>query len=115
MRPCAHRKAHQAETGLTSYLERFNNTLRQRGSRLVRKAVRPRNIGVRRKQRAMPACNARQDTLSFSKSLENHISAIWYFVHYYLFSTTLNLTSTLFGKNQRLISKVECFGYFLNI
>ncbi|MEO0687300.1 MAG: IS1 family transposase [Cyanobacteria bacterium J06649_11] len=53
---------HQAvgkETGLTSYIERFNNTLRQRVSRLVRK------------------------TLSFSKSLENHIGAIWYFVHHY--------------------------------
>ena len=56
------RKRHQAvgkETGQTSYIERFNNTLRQRVSRLVRK------------------------TLSFSKSLENHIGAIWYFVHYY--------------------------------
>ena len=40
-------------------LSRLNNTLRQRVSRLVRK------------------------TLSFSKSLENHIGAIWYFVHYY--------------------------------
>lgn len=39
--------------------ERFNNTLRQGVSRLVRK------------------------TLSFSKSLENHIGAIWYFIHYY--------------------------------
>ena len=47
------------ETGQTSYIERFNNTLRQRVSRLVRK------------------------TLSFSKSLENHIGAIWYFVHHY--------------------------------
>jgi IS1 family transposase len=47
------------ETGKTSYVERFNNTLRQRVSRLVRK------------------------TLSFSKSLENHIGAIWYFIHYY--------------------------------
>ena len=47
------------ETGKTSYVERFNNTLRQRVSRLVRK------------------------TLSFSKSLENHIGAIWYFVHAY--------------------------------
>ncbi|MEG4208402.1 IS1 family transposase [Microcoleus sp. Pol7_A1] len=44
---------------LTSYIERFNNTLRQRVSRLVRK------------------------TLSFSKSLENHIGAIWYFIHHY--------------------------------
>jgi insertion element IS1 protein InsB len=59
---------HQAvgkETGKTSYVERFNNTLRQRVSRLVRK------------------------TLSFSKSLENHIGAIWYFVHYY--NTSLHL------------------------
>ena len=47
------------ETGFTSYIERFNNTMRQRISRLVRK------------------------TLSFSKKLENHIGAIWYFVHHY--------------------------------
>ncbi len=55
-------KRHQAvgkETGLTSYIERFNNTLRQRVSRLVRK------------------------TLSFSKSSENHVGAIWYFIHHY--------------------------------
>ena len=55
-------KRHRAvgkETGKTNYIERFNNTLRQRVSRLVRK------------------------TLSFSKSLENHIGAIWYFVHHY--------------------------------
>ena len=55
-------KRHRAvgkETGKTSYIERFNNTLRQRVSRLVRK------------------------TLSFSKSLENHIGAIWYFIHHY--------------------------------
>lgn len=60
-------KRHQAvgkKTGLTSYIERFNNTLRQRASRLVRK------------------------TLSFSKLLDNHIGAIWYFIHHYLFSTT---------------------------
>jgi IS1 family transposase len=47
------------ETGKTNHIERFNNTLRQRISRLVRK------------------------TLSFSKKLENHIGAIWYFIHYY--------------------------------
>jgi insertion element IS1 protein InsB len=55
-------KRHRAvgkETGKTSYIERFNNTLRQRVLRLVRK------------------------TLSFSKSLENHIGAIWYFIHHY--------------------------------
>ena len=55
-------KRHRAvgkETGKTSYIERFNNTLRQRVGRLVRK------------------------TLSFSKKLSNHIGAIWYFVHHY--------------------------------
>ncbi len=55
-------KRHQAvgkETGKTSYIERFNCTMRQRVSRLVRK------------------------TLSFSKKLENHIAAIWMFVHHY--------------------------------
>ena len=55
-------KRHHAvgkETGQTYKIERFNATLRQRVSRLVRKA------------------------LSFSKTLENHIGAIWYFVHHY--------------------------------
>jgi insertion element IS1 protein InsB len=47
------------ETGLTSYIERLNNTLRQRISRLVRK------------------------TLSFSKKLENHIGEIGNFIHEY--------------------------------
>jgi insertion element IS1 protein InsB len=46
-------------TGKTNRIERFNCTLRQRVSRLVRK------------------------TLSFSKKLENHIGAIWYFIHHY--------------------------------
>ncbi|MEO0803721.1 MAG: IS1 family transposase [Cyanobacteria bacterium J06642_2] len=53
---------HQAvgkETGKTSYIERFNCTMRQRESRLVRK------------------------TLSFSKQLTNHIGASWMFVHHY--------------------------------
>ena len=49
----------EKESGKTSYIERLNNTLRQRISRLVRKS------------------------LSFSKKLENHIGAIWYFVHHY--------------------------------
>jgi insertion element IS1 protein InsB len=55
-------KRHRAvgkEMGKTSYIERFNNTLRQWVSRSVRK------------------------TLSFSKSLGNHINAIWHFIHYY--------------------------------
>ena len=47
------------ESGKTNHIERFNLTLRQRVSRLVRK------------------------TLSFSKKLENHIGAIWNFVHHY--------------------------------
>ncbi len=47
------------ETGKTSYIERFNLTMRQRISRLVRK------------------------TLSFSKKVENHIGAIWNFIHHY--------------------------------
>ena len=56
------KKRHKAvgkETGKTSYIERFNCTMRQRVSRLVRK------------------------TLSFSKKLKNHIGAIWMFVHHY--------------------------------
>ena len=47
------------ESGLTRYIELFNNTLRQRVSRLVRK------------------------TLSFSKKLDNHIKASWNFIHHY--------------------------------
>jgi IS1 transposase len=43
----------------TNHLERFNNTLRQRVSRLVR------------------------TTLAFSKKLANHIRAIRYFICYY--------------------------------
>ena len=55
-------KRHRAvgkETGRTSYIERLNCTLRHRISRLVRKS------------------------LSFSKKLENHVAAIWNFVHHY--------------------------------
>ncbi|MBW4596850.1 MAG: IS1 family transposase [Brasilonema angustatum HA4187-MV1] len=62
-------KRHRAvgkETGLTSYVERFNCTLRQRVSRLVRK------------------------TLSFSKKSENHIGAIWNFIHHYNASLPAN-------------------------
>ena len=47
------------ETGQTNHIERLNNTFRQRISRLVRKS------------------------LSFSKKLDNHIGAIWYFIHDY--------------------------------
>lgn len=52
-------------SGKTNLIERFNCTLRQRISRLVRK------------------------TLSFSKKLDNHIGAIWYFVHHYNLSLLL--------------------------
>ena len=54
-----HYQAVGKETGKTNHIERFNNTLRQRISRLVRLA------------------------LSFSKKLNNHIEAIWYFIRHY--------------------------------
>ena len=57
--PNQRHKAVSKESGKTNYIERFNNTMRQRISRLVR------------------------ETLSFSKKLENHIRAIWYFIHHY--------------------------------
>lgn len=47
------------ESGETNHIERLNNTFRQRISRLVRKS------------------------LSFSKKMDNHIGAIWYFIHDY--------------------------------
>ena len=58
------------DSGFTSYIERFNCTLRQRVSRLVRKS------------------------LSFSKKLENHIAAIWNFVHHYNATVRRKLTVT---------------------
>lgn len=57
--PSKRHKSVEKSTGKTNHIERFNNTLRQRVSRLVRK------------------------TLSFSKKLENHSGAIWYFIHHY--------------------------------
>ena len=47
------------ESGKISYIERFNLSVRQRVSRLVRKI------------------------LSFSKKLENHIAAVWNVIHHY--------------------------------
>jgi IS1 family transposase len=47
------------ETGQTNHIERLNNTFRQRISRLVR------------------------ESLSFSKKMENHVGAVWYFIHDY--------------------------------
>lgn len=66
-------KRHKAvgkESGKTNHIERFNLTLRQRVSRLVRK------------------------TLSFSKKLENHIGAIWNFVHHYNLEIAPKLSKT---------------------
>ncbi|MES1026718.1 IS1 family transposase [Gloeocapsa sp. BRSZ] len=57
--PSSRHRAVSKHSGNTNLIERFNCTLRQRVSRLVR------------------------DTLSFSKKLDNHIGAIWYFVHHY--------------------------------
>jgi insertion element IS1 protein InsB len=57
----AQRQALTKKARKTHHIEHFNNTLRQRVSRLVR------------------------DTLAFSKKLANHIGAIKYFIcHYYL-------------------------------
>ena len=56
------RQRHRAvgkETGQTNHVERLNNTFRQRISRLVRKS------------------------LSFSKRMDNHVGAIWYFIQDY--------------------------------
>ncbi len=47
------------EKGLTAHVERFFGTLRQRCARLVRR------------------------TLSFSRKVENHVGARWYFIRLY--------------------------------
>jgi len=73
-------KRHRAvgkETGRTSDIERFNKTLRQRVSRLVRK------------------------TLSFSKDVNNHIAAIWNFIHYYN-----DQRRRMIAQNQRIFSTI---------
>ncbi|MBE9028974.1 IS1 family transposase [filamentous cyanobacterium LEGE 11480] len=57
--PSQRHRAVGKDSGQTNRIERFNCTLRQRVSRLVRK------------------------TLSFSKKIDNHIGAICYFMHYY--------------------------------
>jgi insertion element IS1 protein InsB len=63
--PADRHKAITKKARKTNHIERFNNTLRQRVSRLVR------------------------ETLSFSKKLANHIGAIKYFIcHYNLTKTT---------------------------
>ena len=57
--PSERHKAITKKARTTNHIERFNNTLRQRVSRLVR------------------------ETLSFSKKLTNYIGAIKYFICYY--------------------------------
>jgi insertion element IS1 protein InsB len=57
--PPAQHKAITKSARKTNHIERFNNTLRQRVSRLVR------------------------STLAFSKKVENHIGAIRYFISHY--------------------------------
>ena len=57
--PVVQHKAITKKARKTNHIERFNNTLRQRVSRLVR------------------------DTLAFSKKLANHIGAIKYFICHY--------------------------------
>ena len=57
--PAAQHKAITKQARKTNHIERFNNTLRQRVSRLVR------------------------DTLAFSKKVANHIGAITYFICHY--------------------------------
>src|SRR6185295_12848508 len=54
--PFKRHKAVDKASGRTSLIERLNNTIRQRCSRLVRKG------------------------LSFSKKLANHLGAIWFFI-----------------------------------
>ena len=57
--PAEQHRAITKQARKTNHIERFNNTLRQRVSRLVR------------------------ETLSFSKTLANHIGAIKYFICHY--------------------------------
>src|SRR5256885_14856292 len=57
--PATQHKAITKHARKTNHIERFNNTMRQRVSRLVR------------------------DTLAFSKKLANHIGAIKYFICHY--------------------------------
>jgi len=61
--PAAQHKAITKHARKTNHIERFNNTLRQRISRLVR------------------------HTLAFSKNVENHIGAIRYFICHYNLTT----------------------------
>lgn len=86
-------KLHRAvgkETGQISYIKRFNNYVKTKSIAFGTKSGEtPRYaerhpLGRRKTQtKALAAHNARQDTLSFSKSVTNHIDAIWNFISYY--------------------------------
>lgn len=69
--PAERHRAVGKGSGQTNPIERFNGTLRQRVSRLVRKA------------------------LSFSKNLANHVGAIWYFIHHYNATRPINQVPSL--------------------
>ena len=69
--PSTRRKAVPEESGKTNHIERSDNTMRQRISRLVRK------------------------TLSFSEKPDNHISAIWMFIHHYNSLIANKITNTI--------------------
>jgi insertion element IS1 protein InsB len=66
--PAERHKAITKHARKTNYIERFNNTLRQRVSRLVR------------------------ETLSFSKKLAHHIGAIKYFICHYNLTRAIALS-----------------------
>jgi insertion element IS1 protein InsB len=66
--PAEQHRAITKKARKTNHIERFNNTLRQRVSRLVR------------------------ETLSFSKKLANHIGAIKYFICHYNLTRRVALT-----------------------
>jgi IS1 family transposase len=66
--PAERHKAITKQVRKTNHIECFNNTLRQRMSRLV------------------------HETLSFSKKLAHHIGAIKYFIYYYNLTTTTAAT-----------------------
>ncbi len=65
--PAERHRAITKKARKTNHIERFNNTLRQRVSRLVR------------------------ETLSFSKKLANHIGAIKHFICHYNLTRTIAL------------------------
>jgi IS1 family transposase len=73
------------ETGETSHIARFNNTLRQRCSRLVRKS------------------------LSFSKSFFNHESAILYFINHYNEELKLSFSQENMGNMTGIIETIFLF------